>query len=173
VLLAGNVGLLVVVGYSVMLLVTRPWDDPHAEAALVTEAERVNDMRQSLGESKLYSQKLDQLTKDLVARKRTLPDATLELSRYLKQRNYDPLIALRARHAGFSDQACLGLVLMRHVAAHFRDQPVQGNRVLSGYQRQYERHFRMTIPPAAAVTIPTPEESTAGRAPEPPGAPRG
>lgn len=148
---AGNAVLLAVVGYSLSLVVTQPWDDLWADHAMALERDRGEQLQEELTETKLYSRKLEQLGAELASSQRTLPDAAADLSKYLKQRAYDPLAALRSQYAGFNDQACLSIVLLRHVACAYRHDPVNGSRVLATYQRQFERHYRVPLPSCAGV----------------------
>jgi hypothetical protein len=145
-LLSFCASLVVVSGYSSVLLVVQPWTEEESQLQAI-EQRRLRDMDQHTLDIRGYVQLRERLGQDLLARRQTLPEATAELTRYVLQINYDPLSLLCDTAGERSTEANVAAELVYAAALDAVLEPLDGTtRRLRSLAREFETQYHAALP---------------------------
>lgn len=147
--LAASAVLTAVVGYSTALLALGDWD-AEERPRLTEELLREQALQRNIQEMDRYWQRAREISRELAAGNCSLLEATQELES-VDQITYSPIHLLRVRCEGYSDEACLAVLLFRQVGHLERSQPKLYGRRLRQVKNEFERDFQQGLPEFACT----------------------
>jgi hypothetical protein len=136
-----SAGMSLIVGYSIFLCISQPWIDPFVQTTVALEQSREANLKDGLAASHQYAGELESHASALITEACDLQTAVRELQELLRGLRIDPLRTIRLSSPGLSDEACLALVLIRHVQTALREHPVQQHFVVARLEEQFEKLY--------------------------------